>query len=256
LGQDESKRFDEALGLSRAVFPYIEEHNIYVEHWSHTVFWEKVRELGKVLVSAGFLQDVEDIFYVNHLELEHVLFDVIESWAIGVPARGVQHWRAEIKERRKIMAALRAAPAAPAYGIPPKEVTDPFAIMNYGVTTERVADWLGQSASEAAEFKGIPASPGTVEGVVRVVRHESEIGTLQSGEILVAAITAPSWASAFSIVSGVITDIGGMMSHAAIVCREYRIPAVVSTGFATTRLQTGQRVRLDGDMGKVTVLAA
>lgn len=256
LGPDEAKRFDEALGLSRAVFPYIEEHNIYVEHWSHTVFWKKVRELGQVLVDAGFLQEVGEIFYINHFEVEQVLFDVIESWAIGVPARGVQHWRAEIKDRRRIMDALRAAPADPAYGIPPKEVTDPFAIMNYGVTTERVADWLGQSASKTAELKGIPASPGVIEGMVRVLRHESEISSLRSGEILVAAITAPSWASAFSVVSGVITDIGGMMSHAAIVCREYGIPAVVSTGFATTRLQTGQRVRLDGNTGKVTVLAA
>jgi pyruvate,water dikinase len=256
LGPDEAKRFDEALGLSRAVFPYIEEHNIYVEHWSHTVFWKKVRELGQVFVDAGFLQEVGEIFYINHFELEQVLFDVIESWAIGVPARGVQHWRSEIKDRRRIMAALRAAPPAPAYGIPPKEVTDPFAIMNYGVTTERVTDWLGQSGSKSAELKGIPASPGVIEGVVRVLRHESEISSLQSGEILVAAITAPSWASAFSVVDGVITDIGGMMSHAAIVCREYGIPAVVSTGFATTRLESGQRVRLDGNTGKVTLLAA
>jgi len=87
---------------------------------------------------------------------------------------------------------------------------------------------------------------------VRVLRHENEMNTLQAGEILVAAITAPSWASAFSVVSGVITDIGGMMSHAAIVCREYGMPAVVSTGFATSRLKTGQRVRVDGDKGTVT----
>lgn len=256
LEPDEAKRFDEALGLSRAVFPYIEEHNIYVEHWSHTVFWEKVRELASVLVDAGFLEEVEDFFFLNHLEVEQVLFDVIESWAIGVPARGVQHWRSEIKQRRRIMTALRAAPADPAYGIPPKEVTDPFAIMNYGVTTERVTDWLGQSVSKAAQFKGIAASPGIVEGVVRVLRHENEIGNLRSGEILVAAITAPSWASAFSVVSGVITDIGGMMSHAAIVCREYGMPAVVSTGFATSRLKNGQRVRLDGNAGTVTLLDA
>jgi pyruvate,water dikinase len=256
LTPDEAKRFDEALGLSRAVFPYIEEHNIYVEHWSHTVFWEKVRDLAKVLVEAGFLQEAGDLYYLNHFELEQVLFDVIESWAIGVPARGVLHWRSEIQQRRRIMAALRAAPSVPAYGVPPKEVTDPFAIMNYGVTTERVADWLGQSVSNAAQFNGIAASPGVVEGVVRVLRHENEMGSLQPGEILVAAITAPSWASAFSVVTGVVTDIGGMMSHAAIVCREYGIPAVVSTGFATTRLKTGQRVRVDGNKGTVTVLNA
>ena len=254
LNPDEAKRFDEALGLSRAVFPYIEEHNIYVEHWTHSVFWRKVRELSDVLVQAGFFKKSDDLYHLNRFELDQVLFDTIESWAIGVPARGVQHWQVEIEKRRGIMVALRSVSPAPAHGVPPKEVTDPFAVMNYGVTTERVADWLGQAASDGLKFNGIPASPGTVEGPVRVIRHEDELSQLLPGEILVASITAPSWASAFSVVSGVVTDIGGMMSHAAIVCREYGMPAVVSTGFASSRLKTGQRVRIDGRTGTVVVL--
>lgn len=254
LNPDEAKRFDDALALSRAVFPYIEEHNIYVEHWTHSVFWRKVRELAGVLVDAGFLQKADDLYLINRFELDQVLFDVIESWAVGVPARGVKIWRAEIEKRRGIMAALRSVSPAPAYGLPPKEVTDPFAVMNYGVTTERVADWLGQAVSNSLTFNGIPASPGIAEGLVRVIRHEDELSALQPGEILVAPITAPSWASAFSVVSGVVTDIGGMMSHAAIVCREYGMPAVVSTGFASSRLKTGQRIRIDGRTGTVAVL--
>ena len=254
---EEAAKFDEALGLSRAVFPYIEEHNIYVEHWAHSVFWRKVRELAEVFVQAGFFEQASDLYYLNRFELDQALYDMVESWAIGVPARGVQHWKREIAERRRIMHALRSVPPAPAYGTPPQEVTDPFAIMNYGVTTERVADWLGQAGGGGSEqFKGIAASPGVVEGVVRVLRHENELAELQPGEILVAAITAPSWASAFSVVGAVVTDIGGLMSHAAIVCREYGMPAVVSTGFATSRLKTGQRVRVDGHKGTVTLLAA
>jgi len=254
---EEAAKFDEALGLARAVFPYIEEHNIFVEHWSHAVFWQKVRELADVFVQAGFFDERGDLYYLNRFELDQALYDMVQAWAIGVPARGVQHWRQEIAERRRIMTALRAVPAAPAYGTPPKEVTDPFAIMNYGVTTERVADWLGQAGGGSSEqLKGIAASSGVVEGIVRVLRHENELADLQPGEILVAAITAPSWAPAFSVVGGVITDIGGLMSHAAIVCREYGMPAVVSTGFATSRLKTGQRVRLDGHKGTVTLLEA
>lgn len=254
LGDDEAKKFDEALALSRAVFPYIEEHNIYVEHWTHSVFWAKVRELANVFVRAGFFDQPDDLYHLNRFELDQALADMEQAWAIGVPARGVQHWRAEIAERRRIMAVLRARTPEPAYGLPPKEVTDPFAIMNYGVTTERVAEWLGQAGGGDA-VKGIAASPGVVEGVVRVLRHENELSQLQPGEILVAVITAPSWAAAFSVVAGVVTDIGGLMSHAAIVCREYGMPAVVSTGFATARLKTGQRVRVDGNKGTVTVLA-
>lgn len=126
--------------------------------------------------------------------------------------------------------------------------------MNYGITTERVADWLG--STHGTEINGVPGSIGVVEGPVRVLRNENDLNLLEPGEILVAPITAPSWAAAFAVATGVITDIGGMMCHAAIVCREYGIPAVVGTGFATTRLTTGQRVRIDGKAGTVAVLDA
>ncbi|MCG2621182.1 PEP-utilizing enzyme [Arthrobacter sp. I2-34] len=256
LTEDEARQFDELLGLARKVFPYIEEHNIYVEHWSHNVFWEKTRELAAFLVDAGFLAEADDMFYLNRFELDTVLADVVQAWAIGVPARGKQRWQAEIERRKPIVAALQAASAPPAYGIPPQQVTDPFAVMNYGVTTERVNDWLGASGSAGNSFNGIPGSLGVVEGPVRVLRSEKDLPLLQPGEILVAPITAPSWAAAFAVATGVITDIGGMMCHAAIVCREYGIPAVVGTGFATARLKTGQRVRIDGKAGTVVVLDA
>lgn len=254
LTGDEARQFDELLGLARKVFPYIEEHNIYVEHWSHKVFWEKAWDLAHFLVDAGFLDTAEDMFYLNRFELDTALFDIVDSWAIGVPARGKKRWQAEIARRRPIVTALQAASAPPAYGIPPQQVTDPFAVMNYGVTTERVQDWLGASDGATDKLNGIPGSLGIVEGPVRVLRSEKDLPLLQPGEILVAPITAPSWAAAFAVAAGVITDIGGMMCHAAIVCREYGIPAVVGTGFATARLTTGQRVRIDGKAGTVVVL--
>jgi pyruvate, water dikinase len=225
-----------------------------VEHWTHSVFFQKAWELADFLVAAGFTDQRDDLFYLNRFELDQVLFDVVESWAIGVPARGKRRWAAEITRRRGIMAALQAAPAAPAYGPAPEQVTDPFAIMNYGVTTERIQAWLGHGAEASDSISGIPGSPGVVEGPVRVLRTEKDLGDLQPGEVLVCPITAPSWASAFSVAAGVVTDIGGMMCHAAIVCREYGLPAVVGTGFATTSLQTGQRVRVDGNQGVVTIL--
>lgn len=254
LNAAEAKRFDDALQLSRTVFPYIEEHNIYVEHWTHSVFWQKVRELSTMMVSIGFFKDEEDLYYLNRFEVDQALADALQAWAIGVPARGAAMWQDEITKRRGIMGALRSTSITPAYGIPPKEVNDPFAVMNYGVTTERVAEWLGATAADGLSLKGIPASPGVAEGPAHVIHHENEIADLRPGEILVAPITAPSWASAFSVVAGVVTDIGGMMSHAAIVCREYRKPAVVSTGFASARLRTGQRIRIDGRTGVVEVL--
>lgn len=259
LTEQEAVQFDELLGLARRVFPYIEEHNIYVEHWAHSVFWQKLWELGDFLVTAGFARARDDVFFLNRFELEQVLHDIVQSWAIGVPQRGVQRWAAEIDRRRPIVAALQAATAPPAYGTPPPEVTDPFAIMNYGVTTEQVSAWLGAgTADEGApgRLAGIGASPGVVQGPVRLLRSERDLGDLRPGEVLVCSITAPSWGPAFSVAAGVVTDIGGMMSHAAIVCREYGLPAVVGTGYATVRLRTGDLVRLDGVTGEVVVLQA
>ena len=98
------------------------------------------------------------------------------------------------------------------------------------------------------------ASPGTVEGLARVVFNPADVGEIQDGEILVAPITAPSWAPVFPKIQACVTDIGGMMSHAAIVCREYSVPAVTGTGFATDKIKTGDRIRVDGSSGTVTIL--
>ena len=253
LSAEEAAQFDELVALAHKVFPYIEEHNIYIEHWSLSVFWRKARELGDFLVSVGFLAKRDDMFLLNRFEVDQVLADVVQSWAINVPARGSDRWRAEVEHRRAVMAALQAQVPPPACGTPPEQVTDPFAVMNFGITTERVRTWLGQSDGAGA-LTGVPALLGIVEGPVRVLRSEKDLLLLRRGEILVAPITAPSWAPAFAVAVGVITDTGGMMSHAAIVCREYGIPAVVGTGYATAWLRTGQSVRVDGNTGEVTVL--
>jgi pyruvate, water dikinase len=183
-----------------------------------------------------------------------VLYDVVDAWAVGVELRGRLHWQQIVGHRREILAALRDWSAPPALGAPPETVTDPFAIMNYGITSVRVKEWLAGGGDGRSALSGIAASPGVVEGTARVIRSEKELGSVQDGEILVCPITAPSWGPVFGTISGVVTDIGGMMCHAAIVCREYGLPAVVGTGFATTTLKTGQRLRLDGETGAVTVL--
>jgi len=98
------------------------------------------------------------------------------------------------------------------------------------------------------------ASPGSAEGPARVVRTVREIADVRDGEILVCSITSPAWAPIFTKVKAVVTDIGGVMSHAAIVCREYWRPAVVRTGRATSQIKTGQTIRVDGSTGAVTIL--
>ncbi len=103
---------------------------------------------------------------------------------------------------------------------------------------------------------GLGASGGVVEGVARVVTAPSELATLRQGEILVASITTPAFTPLFALAAGVVTDVGGLLSHSSIVAREYGIPAVLGTGVATRRIQTGDRVRIDGDAGTVILLDA
>ncbi len=254
LPDDETRAaFDEKLGLSRLVFPYVENHNFYIEHWALSVFWRKIRQLGEVLAGAGFWPNADDIFYVRRDELQQVLFDYGSGWGVGADSAGPSYWPGEIERRRRIIDALASKAPQPAMNEPPEVVTEPFTIMLYGITTESVQKWLSGSAG-GDELVGMAASPGTVEGIARIVGDASDLELLQEGEILVARITTPSWGPVFARIQAVVTDIGGMMSHAAIVCREYGLPAVTGTGSATTQITTGQRIRVDGSSGTVTIL--
>ena len=88
-----------------------------------------------------------------------------------------------------------------------------------------------------------------MEGKARVIKDVKELGLLEEGEILVATTTSPSWAPAFTKIAGAVTDVGGAMCHAAIVCREYGLPTVVGTGTGTSTIKTGDIIRIDGDEG-------
>jgi pyruvate,water dikinase len=255
LGSDADREaFAQKLGLARVVFPYVENHNFYVEHWSHSVLWRKMRALGRVLVKEGFCAEEDDIFFLKRNEIPDALWDMYSAWAVGAPARGPVYWPREIGRRKGILTALQAWSPPPGLGAPPEVVTEPFTIMLWGITSESVAGWLGGADSQSSDLNGMAASPGVVEGPARVIFSPSQINEVQDGEILVAPLTAPSWAPIFRRIKATVTDVGGMMSHAAIVCREYGLPAVTGTAFGTKRIKTGQRIRVDGGNGTVTVL--
>jgi pyruvate,water dikinase len=252
---DDRAAFDAKLGLSRTVFPYVENHNFYVEHWAHSVLWRKMRDLGGVLQAGGFVVDVDDVFMFRRNELGDVLWDLYSAWAVGAPSRGPRYWPGEIERRRTIHGALQEWSAPPALGIPPEVVTEPFTVMLWGITSDSVAAWLNAGGdNEEGVLSGFAASPGLVEGPARVISSADQIGEIEDGEILVAPLTAPSWAPVFGKIKATVTDVGGMMSHAAIVCREYGLPAVTGTAFGTKTITTGQMLRVDGNTGKVTLL--
>jgi rifampicin phosphotransferase len=105
----------------------------------------------------------------------------------------------------------------------------------------------------AGALAGQAVSAGVVEGIVRVLRRPDE-AILHPGEILVAPFTDPAWTPLFMTAAGLVTEVGGLMTHGSLVAREYGIPAVVSVTDATQLLKTGQRVRVNGDLGFVEVL--
>ena len=256
LGSDEDREaFQGKLGLARVVFPYVENHNFYVEHWAHSVVFRKMRELGSVFVKEGFFTDDNDIFYLKRDEVNEAIWDMYSAWAVGTESRGPAYWPPEVARRKGIVDVLREWSAPPALGEPPEVVTEPFTIMLWGITSDSIKMWLGSGGSEGSgDLSGFAASPGVVEGIARVLSSADEIGDIQEGEILVAPITAPSWAPVFSKIQAIVTDIGGMMSHAAIVCREYGVPAVTGTAYGTQNINTGQKIRVDGSAGTVTIL--
>ena len=255
LQADAQAQFDAKLGLAATAYPYVENHNFYIEHWTMGVFWRKVRELAAVFVDAGFWPDTADMLYLNRNEVRDAIFDLVTGWAVGADSTGPHYWPAEIDRRRGIIDALSTRRPQPALNTPPAQITEPFTMMLYGITTEQVQQWLaGDDGADDGAITGMAASPGVVEGPARVITSADQLGEVQEGEILVATITAPSWGPIFGKIKATVTDIGGMMSHAAIVCREYGLPAVTGTGSASGTIQTGQLIRVDGNTGRVEIL--
>ncbi|MBO0804310.1 MAG: hypothetical protein J2P25_14700 [Nocardiopsaceae bacterium] len=248
---EEQAAFDQMLGLCRLVFPFVEDHKFYCEHWFTTRFFQKVKAFGALLARFGVLAEADDVFQLRHTEIDQALSDLSLAWAAGSPPLGGSHWPPIVAERKRMLKVLRDWSPPPALGPVPEALNDPAVRMLWGVTSERIESWLHPSADEVV---GVAASAGVVEGTARVLHDVNEIGSLREGEILVCPVTAPSWAPVFGKIKAAVSDIGGSMSHAAIVAREYGMPAVVGTGDATRRIRTGDRIRVDGDRGTVRVL--
>jgi pyruvate, water dikinase len=252
---EERAAYDQMIELAHRVFPYVEGHKFYCEHWYTNLFFNKIREFGALLAQHGFFRDTEDVFHLSHYELESAIVDLMTSWSNGSLPRGTSRWPEIVRERKAAIAEWAKHESAPALGPVPDIIDDPAIVMLWGITRESLDAWLRAGEQpDSDEIKGFAASSGVVEGVARVVKSAEEIGRLRHGDILVCQVTNPSWAPVFQKISAAVSDIGGSMSHAAIVAREYGLPAVVGTGTATQRIKDGQRIRVDGGRGIVTLL--
>lgn len=179
-------------------------------------------ELAARWQTQHVLEAPDDVFFFSLTELEQ-LAEVPQPYPELVRRR-----RAEFEENAKCT--------------PPPIVRD-----GVGIEAARAAN----VENTAGQWRGIAGSPGVVSGIVRVVRGPHEFEKLRRGEILVAPLTNPVWTPLFAIAGGIVTQVGGILSHGAIVAREYGIPAVMAVHDATNILQDGQRVTVDGNRGVV-----
>ncbi|HEY1724813.1 MAG TPA: PEP-utilizing enzyme [Steroidobacteraceae bacterium] len=256
LGSDDDRAaYDQMITLAHRVFPYVEGHKFYCEHWYTNLFFNKIREFGALLAQHGFFKDEADVFQLTHFELEAAIIDLSTAWSSGSKPRGPARWPKIVAERRAALSRWAQEQTPPALGPVPDIIDDPAIVMLWGITRENLDTWLNaDTQSNSNEIKGFAASSGVVEGPARIVKSVEEINRLKQGDILVCQVTNPTWAPVFQKIAGAVSDIGGSMSHAAIVAREFGLPAVVGTGSATSRIKDGQRVRVDGGRGIVTIL--
>jgi pyruvate,water dikinase len=137
-------------------------------------------------------------------------------------------------------------------GTLPDKVEDPVLIEIFGMH-HHYFEGLKADA-DATVLRGFAASPGKVSGRARVMVSATQLPELEEGEILVCEATSPNWTPAFALIAGCVCDGGGSLTHAAIVSREYGIPAVVGCSVATSRVRTGDLIEVDGSSGVVTIV--
>ncbi|HSL81427.1 MAG TPA: PEP-utilizing enzyme, partial [Thermoanaerobaculia bacterium] len=208
-----------------------------------------VLEVGRRLVAEGSLHRAEDACWLEGDEIYAVLEG--RRSALGPLAPLVARRRAE-------RAWVAAHPGPTVIGPPPQDPPDlramPEAVRRTsGAMLWAIAHEYPGVRNPGAGLRGTPGAPGRYTGTVRVVQSDRDFPSVQAGEVLVCPITTPVWSVLFGRIGALVTDAGGLLSHAAIVAREHNLPAVLGTVDATTRLRTGQVVTVDGSAGTVEV---
>ncbi len=238
---DRLARFDELYEAAKYAYPLTEDHAFYIDQMGVVLFRRFVLAVGEHLAAAGVIGERDDVFMLYRDELREAL------------QQGGDHGSTAARRRAELAAAAQVTPPD-ALGTPPPppapgDFVDPF-------MDSLVSRLLGIKPPPEGEqdpdvIDGVAGSPGVYRGVARVVRSLDEAGDLEDGEIMVCEMTLPPWVPMFAIAGAVVADVGGVMSHCAIVAREFALPAVVGSVNGTTRIQSGQIVTVDGTNGNV-----
>jgi pyruvate,water dikinase len=231
-------RFETLLKAAQVAAIVHEDHNFWIDQRLFYHVRRLILEFGGRLAQAGALDAANDVFYLTSDELQN---------GRDVPMKRLVQERKTEMERFSHVAPPPMLGTAPAF-----EMTDGGSMVRAMFKGEMSPTPTGNS--EMNKVKGLPGSAGVARGTARVIHSLAEAGKLQPGDVLVAIATEPPWTPLFATASAIVTDSGGVLSHSAVVAREYRIPAVVGTGKATTTFKDGQLLEVDGNAGTVRVV--
>jgi len=220
------KIFKIVLGLAQTYLTFRENQRFYLDH---LLFRQRLmlREMGRRLYKNNIIDELDDVFFLYEKELMS-LFNSINQ----IDVNNLIEHRKRISERKKEFHRYKSS-------LPPKFIKN-------GIEFEDTVMEYDKNA-----IYGAAASPGIFSGVARVVESIGELSQLKENEILITSNTDPAWTAVFSKIGGLVTETGGILSHGAVISREYRIPAVTAVKGATSIFKTGEELVVDGNEGVV-----
>jgi phosphohistidine swiveling domain-containing protein len=238
------ERFERLLKAAQTATFLHEEHNFWIDQRVQYKVRRVIQEVGKRLVAVGVIDQPADIFYLTWAEI----------LATGQPA--AQPCQALVQERQAELARFRHIEPPPLLGtVPLMEPPEDLFSRTFGkVMGGSPIPKPSSTPTDNSVVRGSGGSPGVVRGRARVTRTLAEANQLQRGDILVTEATMPPWTPYFSLVAAIVTDTGGILSHAAVVAREVGIPAVVGTRVGTATIADSQMIEVDGGRGVVRIL--
>lgn len=237
--RDQLDRFNYLYEAAKDNLVVTEDHNYYIDQTGVAVLRLPLLEFGRRLTERGQVQQADDVFHLHFEELKQTLLSGEDKKAI------VQQRRDEASRWAKVV-------PPPVLGTPEAlDMDDPFIEAMGG----KMLGLMGSAepSRDPDVLNGVPASPGLVSGTAKVVKDLTEASKLEPGDIMVCEMTMPPWTPLFATVGGIVADTGGVLSHCAIVAREYRLPAVVGTHVGTEMLRDGMTVTVDGTHGIVRI---
>ncbi|HEU0336293.1 MAG TPA: PEP-utilizing enzyme [Gaiellaceae bacterium] len=242
--------FDELLQEARSLYRLRDERGVYSDIWASGIMRRAVLAAGRRLAAAGRIHEPVHLVDAGFSEMR-----ALASTAGGPSAD-------ELAARAEFRATHTARDAPPLLGPPPTSPPDPSGLPPAAARVMRatgIAIGALFGASEAAHeenlVRGLSASGGLYEGPARRVSGPAEFDRITQGDVLVTESTTEAFNILLPLLGAIVTDSGGLLSHSAIVAREFGIPGVVGTREATRRIADGTRVRVDGDAGEVAVLS-